>query len=114
MQEDGYGLLLPEGLLDYFQILKVDENPFEVKIYLEEKNNINLDSSLVKYESKGFYPSVLVNDFPIRGRRLLLDIRRRRWINKDTGDYVDRDFHIVAEGTRMTQEFTSFLKGLHR
>ena len=43
-----------------------------------------------------------------------MDIRRRRWINKDTGEYVDRDFHIVAEGTRITQEFATFLKGLRR
>lgn len=114
MEKDGYSLLLPEGLLDYFLILKVDEQPGEIKIYLEEKNNINSGSNPIQYESKGFYPNVLVNDFPIRGRRLVLDIRRRRWINKDTGEYVDRDFHIVADGTRMTQEFASFLKGLHR
>jgi hypothetical protein len=55
-----------------------------------------------------------VNDFPIRGKSLLLDIRRRRWIDKKTGEYIHRDFHIVADGTRLTQEFATFLKGLHR
>jgi len=114
MHKDGYSLLLPVGLLDYFDILQVEEKPGEIKIYLEEKNNIDPESSPVKLESKGFYPSVLVNDFPVRGKRLLLDIRRRRWINKETGEYVSRDFHIVAEGTRITQEFASFLKGLSR
>lgn len=114
MQKDGYNLLLPAGLLDYFLILQVEEQPGEIRIYLEEKNNINSESSSVKYESKGFYPNVLVNDFPIRGKRLLLNIRRRRWINKETGEYVNGDLHIVAEGTRITHEFASFLKGLHR
>jgi hypothetical protein len=114
MQKDGYSLLLPSGLLDYFQIIEVKENPGEIIIYLEELNNINTNDSPVKLESKGFYPNVLVNDFPVRGKQLLLNIRRRRWINKATGEYVDRDFHIIAEGTRITKEFASFLKGLHR
>ncbi len=114
MQKDGYSLLLPSGLLEYFEITEVKENPGVVIIYLEELNNINRADFSIKLESKGFYPNVLVNDFPVRGKRLLLNIRRRRWINKETGEYVDRDFHITAEGTRMTQEFASFLKGLHR
>lgn len=114
MRKDGYSLLLPEGLLDYFEIVSVEEKPREIRIYLEEMNNINQKDSAFEYESKGFYPHILVNDFPIRGKQLLLDIRRRRWINKDTGEYVDRDFHIVAEGTRITQEFATFLKGLRR
>jgi hypothetical protein len=114
MDTTGYGLLLPSGLLNYFDILRVEEKSKEVIIYLEEKNNINTEDNPSKYESKGFYPNILVNDFPIRGKSLLLDIRRRRWINKESGAYIDRDFHIVAEGTRITQEFAAFLKGLHR
>jgi hypothetical protein len=55
-----------------------------------------------------------VNDFPVRGKELLLDIKRRRWIEKATGKYVDRDFHLIADGTRITKEFASFLKGLRR
>jgi hypothetical protein len=114
MLKDGYSLLLPEGLLSYFEIAQVKESSGEIMIYLEELNNINEGNSLIAYESKGFYPAVLVNDFPVRNKRLLLNIRRRRWIKKETEEYVDRDFHIVAQGTRMTQEFASFLKGLHR
>lgn len=114
MHPDGYHLLLPSGLLDYFEIQEVKELAGEITIYLEELNNIHTDGSPVRLESKGFFPSVVVNDFPVRGKRLLLNIRRRRWINKATGEYIDRDFHIVADGTRITQEFASFLKGLHR
>ena len=114
MQKDGYSYLLPSGMLDYFEVLKVEEQAGEITIHLEEKNNLNPEGLNIKYESKGFYPNVLVNDFPVRGKRLLLDIRRRRWIDKETGKYIDRDFHLIAEGTRITQEFAAFLKGLHR
>jgi len=103
-------LLLPSGLLYYFSILKVENSSDQIKIYLEENNNINNPD----LESKGFYPNVLVNDFPVRGKTLLLDLRRRRWINKQTGEYVSRDLGLIADGTRITQEFASFLKGLHR
>lgn len=110
MLKDGYYYFLPEGLLNYFDILKVEDSKTQITIYLEEKNNLN-DSS---YESKGFYPNALVNDFPVRGKSLLLDLRRRRWIHKKTGEYFNRDFRLVAQGTRITQEFASFFKGLHR
>jgi hypothetical protein len=110
MLKDGHSHLLPEGLLDYFTLIKVEDSKTQIKIYLEEKNNKNNPD----LDSKGFYAPVLVNDFPIRGKSLLLALRRRRWINKSTGDYVSRDFGLVAEGTRITQEFASFLKGLHR
>lgn len=109
MLQDGYSLLLPFGLLDYFSILRVEDSMTQLKIYLEEKNNLN-DSM---YESKGFYANVLVNDFPVRGKSLLLDLRRRRWVHKQTGEYLSRDFNLVAEGTRITSEFASFLKGFH-
>lgn len=114
MLKDGYSFLLPPGLLDYFTILLVEENEKELIIHLEEQNNLNTGQEKPLYESKGFYPSVLINDFPIRGKKLLLNIRRRRWLNKSTGEYISRDFHIIAEGTHITHEFASFLKGIHR
>jgi hypothetical protein len=110
----GYGLLLPSGMLDYFEIVKVEEKSSEIIISLEEKNNINASFSSSRYESKGFYPLVEVVDFPVRRKKLLLHIRRRRWIDKQTGKYHDRDFHLIAEGARITQEFAFFLKGIHR
>ncbi|MEN9917797.1 MAG: hypothetical protein RL662_233 [Bacteroidota bacterium] len=69
MLKDGYSYVLPEGLLDYFYILKVEDSKPQIKIYLEEKNNVDNPD----LESKGFYPTALVNDFPERGKSLLLD-----------------------------------------
>lgn len=115
MLKDGYSLLLPEGFTDYFDILSVDEKEREIIIFLEEKLVLKEQQDRSDHlESKGFYPAVLVQDFPLRGKPLLLNIRRRRWIDKQTGEYVKRKIHITADGTRLTQEFASFLKGLHR
>lgn len=114
MDTSGQRLFLPVGLLDYFDIIRVHDDSSGITIYLEEKNNINDANAPSRYESKGFYPSVTVNDFPVRGKALYLNLRRRRWINKETGEYINRDFGMVADGTRLTQEFASFLKGTHR
>jgi len=60
----------------------------------------------------GFYPEQTVHDFPIRGKVFDLTIKRRRWLNTDTRQVVNRDWNLIAEGMRFTQEFATFLKGL--
>ena len=90
METNGYRLLLPEGTLDYFDIVDVKET-----------------------ESKGFYDPVVVQDFPLRGKKVFLNIRRRRWILKSDNSYISRNWRMVAAGTRLTQDFASFLKALY-
>lgn len=51
MHKDGYSLLLPGGLLDYFEIVSVEEKLREIRIYLEENNNINQNASAFEYGS---------------------------------------------------------------
>ena len=105
METNGYRLLLPEGTLDYFIIADVKESSTDIVIFLEEKNEVPSEYSNMKVESKGFYDTVVVQDFPIRGKKLFLNIRRRRWIVKDDGRYVSRNWKLVAEGCRMTHDF---------
>lgn len=112
METNGYRLLLPEGTLDYFNISAVKESGTEIVIYLEEKNGVPKAYSESKVESKGFYNPIVVQDFPIRGKKVFLNIRRRRWIVKDEGRYVSRNWKLVVEGSHMTHEFASFLKDM--
>lgn len=84
MELNGYRLLLPEGTLEYFALVDVKE-----------------------------YDPVIVQDFPLRGKKVFLNIRRRRWILKKHNEYISRNWRMVAEGTRMTQDFASFLKELY-
>ena len=55
MDSNGYRLLLPEGTLDYFDLVDVQETSSEVVIYLEEKNVVPEQYSSQETESKGFY-----------------------------------------------------------
>ena len=113
MDTNGYRLLLPEGTLDYFALVDVKDSINEIIIYLEEKNVVPEQYVGQETESKGFYDPVVVQDFPLRGKKVFLNIRRRRWILKESNEYICRNWRMVAEGTRMTQDFAFFLKELY-
>ena len=58
MELNGYRLLLPEGTLDYFDLVDVKESVNEVVFYLEEKNIVPEKYTDQDTESKGFYDPV--------------------------------------------------------
>lgn len=105
-------LLLPEGTLEYFDIVNTVNDKSGLSIYLEEKNLPPSGYKAEELESKGFLPEVRVQDFPIRSRKAYLCIKRRRWEVKASGEIISRDWKSVQTGTRMTKEFASFLKGV--
>ena len=105
---------LPKGILEYFTIIKVDQFKESINIHLEENNMIPEEYVNDKLTSKGFYDEIKVQDFPIRGKEVYLYIKRRRWVNETRGTIVMRNWELVAKGTRMTQEFASFLKVISR
>ena len=101
MELNGYRLLLPEGTLDYFDLVDVKESLNEVVIYLEEKNQTPEKYAGQETEGKVFYEPVIVQDF------------LRRWILKSSNEYISRNWRMVAQGTRLTHDFASFLKELY-
>lgn len=66
------------------------------------------------YESKEFLPSSRVQDFPIRGQAVYLVIRRRRWRHKVTKKEIRSDYSFIAEGSKLTQELSDFLKSTNK
>ena len=106
--------LLPEILVDNFELTEVKKEGDLLHLYLKELYSIPIEFRSDKISSKGFFPEITVQDFPIRGHKVLLHITRRRWLNEDTGLVVFRDWNLVSKGTRMTEEFSSFLKAISR
>ena len=105
-------LLLPEGILEYFELTHVEKDATGLNIYLEEKNILPEGYQKKALESKGFLPESRIQDFPIRGQKVALCVKRRRWTVLSTGAIITRDWDIVIKGTRMTTEFGFFLKGI--
>lgn len=104
-------IVLPSQILDYFTISGVEQTSNEIYIGLDEKMNQELSSD-VHFESKGFMESVNVTDFPIRDHKVILKIRRRRWLDTRTGKSFSLPIglDVVASGTRYSKEFGAFLK----
>ena len=111
---------LPEGLLTHFEVISILElgdistKNMIFEIHLNEKNQLPSDIDSSEYESKGFLPSSRIQDFPIRGKAVYLVLRRRRWRNKLTRQEISNTYFHVAEGSRLTQELSYFLKGTGR
>lgn len=105
-------LLLPQELFHYFEIINLKIEDKTLKIYLDEKNIIPEEFLSEKLSSKGFHSEVVIQDFPIRDKKVFLHVRRRRWLVESTNKIVSRDWNTVAKGTRLTGEFAAFLKGL--
>ena len=107
-------LLLPVVLVDYFELTSHAVKGEDLHFYFKEKNIKPSGYVKEKLSSKGFYPEATVQDFPIRGKTVYLHITRRRWLNESKNQAISRDWQLVAKGTRMTNEFATFLKEISR
>jgi hypothetical protein len=107
-------LLIPEIIVEYFLLVSYKKGAEILHLYLKEINSIPKEYRQSKLSSKGFFDEITVQDFPIRGHQVYLHITRRRWLNEDTGQVVFRDWNLVADAARVTQEFASFLKEINR
>ena len=113
--------MLPPSILDYFDVVCVENRAIgekdrkglesgELVIQLEEHNEFRTPEEGHTYRPNGFYEASKINDFPLRDKRVTLLLRRRRWVDEQTGKSVGNKYNIVTEGTRHTVEFAAFLK----
>lgn len=106
--------VLPEGVLDYFDIEHITEQNGLLSITLAEKNCPPSQSD-PHIQSKGFYPTISIVDFPIRDRSVKLLIRKRKWKDLDSGKVVKRDWSCLrSKGSSYTAQFGAFLKEVVR
>lgn len=108
--------ILPESITTYFELtnLKKDDQKEVMDLYLQEINQIPAEYANARLTSKGFYNEATIQDFPIRGYKVFLHVKRRRWLNEDTGEVVFRNWDVIAKGTRITKDFAAFLKEISR
>lgn len=107
-------LFLPELLIEHFEITTIKQEGETLHLYFEEQNKPPIEHDSKSLLSKGFHDEITVQDFPLRGKKVFLHIKRRRWIEKQTNNIVQRDWNLVAKGSRITEEFAAFLKEISR
>lgn len=101
--------VLPRELIDYFDLIHLEEIGETLHIHLDELNIIPENYASLKLYPNGFYAESTLKDFPLRDRKVVLHVRRRRWLD-DQGKSYSRDWDLAAEGTRYSKEFAYFLK----
>lgn len=107
-------LILPEFLIEHFELSSFKNSEEKLHLYFEEKSQPPNEFENIVTISKGFMDEITIQDFLLRGKYVYLHIKRRRWTNKNTKEILKRDWQLVAKGTRMTQEFADFLKEISR
>ena len=112
---------LPDGMLDFFEVVWVDEEALSsrelkqavvyktvLKVHLDERDNRTEEQQELR--PNGFTEATMAADFPIRDRRVELHIRRRRWLTPEGKSVILNIYLLVADGTRYSVEFAEFLK----
>jgi hypothetical protein len=107
-------LFLPELLVEHFDITSSKQVNDTLHLYFEERNKVPTEYQSRIVVSKGFHDEITIQDFPLRGKSVFLHVKRRRWTEKETNVILQRDWNLVAKGSRITQDFASFLKEISR
>lgn len=113
-------IFLPEGIMEYFEYTgyerksREEVKPYgEITIILEEKNvvpKIGEEYRDRKIRQKGF-KEIRVDDFPVRGRKVKLLLKRRVWQIEGTEETFKKEIMATYPGTKLEKEFAAFLKG---
>jgi hypothetical protein len=101
--------VIPKELLECFDLVDIQEEGEILHFHFDELNVIPSEYEGLGLFPNGFYADSMIKDFPLRDRKVILHIRRRRWVD-EVGKSYSRDWALVAEGTRYSREFASFLK----
>ena len=111
-------MLVPEEVLEHFQILKAEEKHGKWFVELVEKEGVEYIPKEIfrngKAVANGYCNPVDLQTFPAKGKEVYLRLIRRRWkIRGENKSYMNiYDFH--EEGMKATREFGAFLKELDR
>lgn len=111
--------MLPKGILDNFEVRELkeentgtkDETGTEIRvlhIYLDERDL--RDEVWHDLKPNGFTEPRVFNDFPLRENKVVLHVRRRRWLTEDGKNGILDSPALVADGTSYSVEFAAFLK----
>jgi hypothetical protein len=104
-------MILPEGILEWFDVTSGKKTGEKMYIFLTEKNIPPItEKQREKKVVCGGFTDIAVQDFPIRGKRVELRLRRRYWKVEGEAQYLKRDISICSQGTQLEQEFGDFLK----
>jgi hypothetical protein len=106
-------LLIPEDILESFELNQIIENESELLFDLTEKEScVPKELSGKEAVLNGFLNETTLQSFPQNGKQCYLHLRRRRWKEKGSTDNkgYHNEYEYTASGTMATKSFGAFLK----
>ncbi len=103
--------ILPDVLIDNFDVVNFEKTDLRFDIWLDEKKVLLPEDERKSpvVISHGFGDYRTIRDFPIRGRATYLHVRKRRWLDKETGELFSYEWDVSEyDGTRLNAEFVAF------
>lgn len=88
---------LPEVILTYFDINTASEQSSKPVTFLKDKPLTSEELSNRRLHSKGFYPAVELQNYPVRRKARYYQVKLRRCIHMDTAEPYTRDWNLVAK-----------------
>lgn len=111
---------LPNGMSDWFEVVKISEEPNTgttqadilyssiLNIYLDERDN--REGEQLGLKPNGFTEATVIKDYPIRNRKVLLHVRRRRYLDAEGRNIILNHYPLTSDGTKVSVEFGLFFK----
>lgn len=105
-------------MIDWFEVVNIKEEPNTgtaqadilynsvLNIYLDERDNRTGEDLGLK--PNGFTEPTVMKDYPIRNRKVLLHVRRRRYLDADNRNIILNQYPLTADGTKVSVEFGLF------
>lgn len=105
-------VILPDVLIDNFDIVNFEKTDIRFDIWLDEKKvQMREDKHNNKIVAYGFGSYHVIQDFPIRGRTTYLHVRKRKWLDEASGQIFSYDWDLSEhDHTRLNAEFVAFLR----
>jgi hypothetical protein len=106
-------MLVPEEILQHFELVSIEEKGEEFILRLEEKEDRIPKAMHQKKKAvlDGFCNPLELQTFPVKGKQVYLQLYRRRWKeNTDGQEHYSNAYDFHEPGMKATRQFGAFLK----
>lgn len=113
LTKDMFELIFPQGLFAWFELTSGRSDEEQVYFTLTEKDIPPLSNPHQTIVARKFH-DITMTDFPLRGKRTRLTLRRRYWKLEGRDEYLKRAIPLCFPGTHLEQAFADFLQASSR
>ena len=105
------GFIAPPIVTNNFELVSIQEKGDALFLNFEEnKNLVPIELSDRSFRLSGFENKLELHTFPQKGEPCYLNIRRRRWVDKESGKSYSNQYDFHEQGMKTTRELGAFLK----